>query len=84
MQEDLTAGENERTFKPPSGFSRTLSTDLVARQIELRTLAKLGPLIQSRSYQPGEVMIRQGEMKRDLFFLNKGVVERSRKQGDGV
>jgi CRP/FNR family transcriptional regulator, cyclic AMP receptor protein len=83
MQEDLTAGENEETFKPPSGFSRTLSTDMVARQIELRTLAKLSTLIQSQSYQPGEVMIRQGEMKRDLFFLSKGVVEISRKQGDG-
>ena len=80
-QEDLTAGGGG-ALKPPSGFSRTLSTELVARQIELRTAVKLSTLIQSRTYQPGEVMIHQGEMKRDLFFLTEGVVEISRKEGD--
>jgi len=83
VQEELPLGGKEGTLKPPSGFGRTLSTDLVARQIELRTLAKLSTLIQSQSYQPGEVMIRQGELKRDLFFLSKGVVQISRRQGDG-
>lgn len=68
--------------KMPSGFSRTLSTDLVARQIELHTQAKLGTLVQSRTYKPGEIMIHQGESSRDLFFLTEGVVEISRK-GDG-
>jgi CRP-like cAMP-binding protein len=67
----------------PSGFSRTLSTDLVAKQIELRTQAKLAGLVESRSYRPGEIMIRQGETSRDLLLLNEGVVEISRKDGDG-
>lgn len=67
----------------PSGFSRTLSTDLVAKQIELRTQAKLAELVESRSYRPGEIMIRQGETSRDLLLLNEGVVEISRKDGDG-
>jgi CRP-like cAMP-binding protein len=69
--------------KLPSGFSRTLSTDLVAKQIEQRTQAKLAALVENRSYKPGEVMIRQGELSRDLFVLNEGVVEISRKGGEG-
>ena len=55
-QEDLTAKGGEGVLKPPSGFSRTLSTELVARQMELRALVKLGTLIQSRTYRPGEVV----------------------------
>lgn len=70
-------------LKLPSGFSRTLSTDLVARQIELRTAGKLATLVQARTYQPGEVIIRQGEASRDLFFLTAGMVEISRKGGEG-
>jgi CRP-like cAMP-binding protein len=69
--------------KLPSGFSRTLSTDLVAKQIELRTQTKLAALVENRSYKPGEVMIRQGDLSRDLFILNEGVVEISRKGGEG-
>ncbi len=83
VQEDLTASGGEGAFKPPSGFSRTLSTELVARQSELRTLVKLSTLVQSRTYQPGEIMIHQGEVKRDLFILTAGLVEISRKEGDG-
>lgn len=79
--EDLTAG-GEGALKPPSGFSRTLSTELVARQMELRVLVKLSTLIQSRTYQPGEVVIRKGETNRDLFFLTEGLVEISRQEGD--
>src|SRR4051794_26677963 len=67
----------------PAGFSRTLSTDLVAKQIEMRTQAKLATLVQSRTFQPGEVMIRQGETSRDLLFLTSGVVEISRHGGEG-
>jgi CRP-like cAMP-binding protein len=69
--------------KLPSGFSRTLSTDLVARQMELRTQAKLAALVENRTYKPGEVLIRQGELSRDLFVLNEGVVEISRKGAEG-
>ena len=81
VQEDLTAG-GEGALTPPSGFSRTLSTELVARQIEVRTLVKLGALIQNRTYQPGEVIIHKGEKNRDLFFLTEGVVAISRQEGD--
>jgi len=81
-EEDLTASGGEGALKPPSGFSRTLSTELVARQIELRTLVKLSTLIQSRTYQPGEVVIRKGETNRDLFFLTEGLVEISRQEDD--
>ncbi|OGQ79127.1 MAG: hypothetical protein A3F90_18460 [Deltaproteobacteria bacterium RIFCSPLOWO2_12_FULL_60_19] len=81
-QQDLAAGGAEGAMRRPSGFSRTLSTELVSRQNELRTAVKLSTLIQSRNFHPGEVMIRQGETKRDLFFLTDGVVEISRKDGD--
>ena len=76
------AGGGEGALKPPSGFSRTLSTELVARQMELRVMVKLGALIQSRTYQPGEVLMRKGETHRDLFFLTHGMVEISRQEGD--
>jgi CRP/FNR family transcriptional regulator, cyclic AMP receptor protein len=75
--------DGDEALKLPSGFSRTLSTDLVAKQIELRTLAKLATLVQSRTYRPGEIMIHQGETSRDLFFLTEGVVEISRKGDEG-
>jgi CRP-like cAMP-binding protein len=80
--EDLT-GADERALKTPSGFSRTLSTELVARQMELRAVVKLSTLIQSRTYQPGEVLIRKRDTHRDLFFLTQGRVEISRQEGDG-
>ena len=69
--------------KLPTGFSRTLSTDLVTRQIEVRTQTKLAALVENRTYQPGEVIIRQGEASRDLLFLTEGVVEISRNGADG-
>ena len=81
-QEDPAVGDGDEAVKLPVGFSRTLSTDLVAKQIEMRTLAKLSTLVQSRSYKPDEVIIRQGETSRDLFFLAEGVVAISRKGGD--
>ena len=81
---DLTAiSVEEGALKPPSGFSRTLSTELVARQTELRTLRRLSGLVESRNYKPGEVMIHKGEKERDLFFLIEGLVEISKKEGDG-
>ena len=82
LPEDLT-GADVRALKTPSGFSRTLSTELVARQMELRALVMLSTLIQSRTYQPGEVLIRKGDTHRDLFFLTQGRIEISRQEGDG-
>lgn len=81
-QEDLKTKGGEGVLKPPSGFSRTLSTELVARQMELRALVKLGSLIQSRTYRPGEIVIRKGETNRDLFFLTEGLVDITRSEGD--
>ena len=77
------SGTGEGALKPPSGFRRTLSTEFVARQTELRTLLRLSTLIENRTYKPSEVMIHKGEKKRDLYFLTEGVVEISRKEGDG-
>ena len=79
--QDSMAG-GERTWKPPAGFSRTLSTELVARQMEMRALVKLSTLVQSRTYQPGEVLMRKGETHRDLFILTHGLVEISRQEGE--
>jgi CRP-like cAMP-binding protein len=80
MQPPAAAAEDG--LKPPAGFSRTLSTELVARQMELRAVVKAGALIQSRTYQPGEVLMHKGETQRDLFFLTHGVVAISRQEGD--
>jgi CRP-like cAMP-binding protein len=83
QQEDLTANSaTEGVLKPLSGFSRTLSTELLERQSELRTLLGLNSLIESRTYKPGEVIIHKGEMNKDLFFLTEGHVEISNKEGD--
>ncbi len=83
-QEDLTGSStDEGALKPPSGFRRTLSTELVARQTELRTLLRLSTLVENRTYKPGEAMIHKGEKERDLYFLTEGVVEISRKERDG-
>jgi CRP-like cAMP-binding protein len=68
--------------KLPAGFSRTLSTDLVTKQIELRTAANLATLVENRTYQAGEVIILQGEASRDLIFLTSGIVEISRKAAE--
>ena len=83
-QKDPAAGSaNDHALRPPSGFRRTLSTELVARQTEAHTLLRLSTLIENRTYKPGEVIIHKGEMKRDLFFLTDGLVEISIKEGDG-
>ncbi len=73
---------NDHALRPPSGFRRTLSTELVAKQTEAHTLLRLSTLIENRTYKPGEVIIHKGEMKRDLFFLTDGLVEISIKEGD--
>jgi CRP/FNR family cyclic AMP-dependent transcriptional regulator len=79
--QDSMAG-GERAWKPPAGFSRTLSTELVARQMEMRAVVKLGTLVQNRTYQPGEVLMHKGETHRDLFILTHGLVEISRQEGE--
>lgn len=77
-----TSGGAVGAFKLPTGFSRTLATELVTKQMELRALVKLGELVQFRTYQPGEVLIRRSDKHRDLFFLTHGRVEISREEGE--
>jgi len=38
--------------------------------------------MKSRKYQPGEIIIQEGETSRDLFLLAEGVAEVSRKIQD--
>lgn len=62
-------------LKPLSGFRRTLSTEMVQKQDGLRVFMALNELIASRTYKPGEAIMRKGESNRDLFFLTEGSVE---------
>ena len=74
---------DDTLFDLPSGLRRTLSTELVTKQAELRTLMEINGLIESRTWAPGEVIIREGDTNRDLFFLTKGVVEISAEKEAG-
>jgi len=40
--------------------------------------------MEEKTYQPGEIIIQEGETSRDLFFLTEGVVEISIKEEDGT
>ncbi len=70
-------------LRPLSGFRRNLSTELAARQAEMRTLVKFKELLEDRTYQPGEVIIHKGDKSRDLFFLTEGMVEISTEELTG-
>ena len=78
-----TSGQNQESddmgdrsvLKPLSGFRRTLSSELVQRQDELRVLMALNELVNIRTYEPGEVLIREGEINRNLYFLTEGSIE---------
>jgi len=39
--------------------------------------------MKSKTYKPGEIIIQEGEMERDLYVLNDGVVEISTKEDNG-
>lgn len=67
--------QKDTSLNLPSGLRRTLSTELVTKQAELRTLMEINSLFKKRSWKPGEVIIQKGDMDRDLFILTKGVVE---------
>jgi CRP/FNR family cyclic AMP-dependent transcriptional regulator len=66
-----------------SGFTRTLSTDMLRKQMETELAQRVEDLIDMRTYGPGEVIIRKGETNRDLLFLTDGLVEISTEQEDG-
>jgi CRP-like cAMP-binding protein len=70
-------------LRPLSGFRRNLSTELAARQAEMRILVKFNELLELRTYQPGEIIIHKGDKSRDLFFLTEGLVEISTDEGTG-
>ena len=62
-------------LKSPCGLKRTLSTELVGRQIESDTLVDLTPLVERQTWEAGQIMIQQGDRNRDLIFLTKGRVK---------
>ena len=66
-----------------SGFTRTLSTDMLRRQMESELAQRVEDLIEMRTFEAGEVIIRKGETSRDLLFLTDGLVEISTEQEDG-
>jgi CRP-like cAMP-binding protein len=66
-----------------SGFTRTLSTDMLRRQMESELAQRVEDLIEMRTYGAGEVILRKGESSRDLLFLTDGAVEVSTEQEDG-
>ena len=70
-------------FRSLSGLRRTLSTEVIVKEEELHTLTRLNALIESRTYQPGEVIVHKGEKNRDLFFLTDGLVEISTTEHGG-
>lgn len=59
----------------PTGLKRTLSTELVGRQAERGMSVELNALVESRTWEAGEIIIRKGDRNRDLLFLIKGHVE---------
>jgi CRP-like cAMP-binding protein len=75
--------DGKSALKRLSGFRRTLSTELVEKQSELRILETLNDLVERKTFEPGEVMIRKGDTNRDLFFLTDGAVEISAESADG-
>ncbi|MCF6291333.1 MAG: cyclic nucleotide-binding domain-containing protein [Desulfobacterales bacterium] len=68
-------GGSPSLMTPPSGFGRTLSTELLAKQEKVQTLFKITSLLDCRTYSPGEVIIPQGDPGRDLFLLTEGRAE---------
>jgi len=78
-----TIGRVSVVSKAPSGLKRTLSTELVGRQTESPSPLDLNLLVESRTWEPGHVIMQKGEGNRDLLFLIKGHVEISTDPGEG-
>jgi len=62
-------------LKAPSGLKRTLSTELAGRQTEWPSAVDLNPLVESQTWETGQIIIQKGDGNRDLLFLIKGHVE---------
>ena len=76
-------GAASKLLRPLSGFRRNLSTELAARQAEMRTLVKFRDLLKEKTYEPGEIIIEKGDKGRDLFFLTDGILEISTEEPTG-
>lgn len=81
--EKATKGNADSVKKPLSGFRRTLSTELLEKEIRFRANKEFNALIESRDYEIGDVIIRKGDTNRDLFLLTEGVIEISTEKEDG-
>jgi CRP-like cAMP-binding protein len=77
-------GDDDRLLKPLSGLGRTLSAELAERQMELKMLLNLNAMVESRTYEPGEIIIRKGDTNRDLFFVTEGRIEISTEEEYGA
>jgi CRP-like cAMP-binding protein len=65
-----------------SGFRRTLSTELMEREMRECLLEECNELFDSRTYDAGKTIIQQGEKNRDLIFVTEGLLDIST-EGDG-
>ena len=73
---------SQGSFAALSGFGRTLSTELLAKQEKLYMLKGLESMVECRTYLPGEKIDHQGELSRDLYFLTAGRVEITTSRSD--
>ena len=83
MSSDYVNGDDKSASKPLAGFKRTLSTELVEKQVELRIEEVINDLVENRKYEPGDLIISKGDTNRDLYLLTDGSVEISIEGGDG-
>ena len=72
-----------KNFRSLSGLRRTLSTELILGDEEQTTLEWLSSLIEIKKYEPGDIIIQEGEKIRDLYFLTEGQVEIKSAEKDG-
>ena len=81
---DGAGNQSENTaYNPPYGLRRTLSTELVTKQAELRTMKEVSRLVKHEAWTSGQVIITKGNTDRDLFFLTKGAIEIWSEEKDG-
>jgi CRP-like cAMP-binding protein len=72
----------DKAPKHLSGFRRTLSTELMEKEMRECLLEECNELMELRTYKQGATIIQQGEKNRDLIFVTEGALEIST-EGDG-
>jgi len=70
-------------LRSPSGLWRTLSTEFVARENNITILDKINSMVDSMDYGQGDIILKKGEINRDLYFLTEGVVKVSSRDNNG-